>query len=65
MLPRDGSLVRPQQPTLEQRHHAVHPRQKMLALALVVLDLAVVNVAYQAQVRSQAVGSDGAAGLIA
>ena len=58
----NGTLMRAQQPTLEQRNDPMHPRQQMLSVrGLMLLDVAVVNVAFQFAVSLQAVGHNRAA----
>src|SRR6187549_837154 len=58
----NGALMRAQQPTLEQRNDSMHPRQQMLGIrGLMLLDLAVVSVAFHFAVSLQAVGHNGAA----
>src|SRR6266853_1416591 len=61
---RNCSLMRAQKPTLEQRNDPVHTRQQMLGIGgLMLLDLALVSVAFHIAVSLQAVGHDGAARL--
>src|SRR5882724_7123394 len=58
----NGALMRAQQPTLEQRNDSMHPRQQMLGIrGLMLLDLAVVSVAFHFAVSLQTVGHNGAA----
>src|SRR6266511_4421106 len=62
ILMSNGALMRAQQPTLEQRNDPMYSGQQMLGVRrLMLLDLPVVNVAFQFPVSLQAVAYDGAA----
>ena len=60
MLLTDGTLMRAQQPALQQRYHPMHAGKEMLPLSVATLQSLVVNIVYQPKVRLESVRSDGA-----
>ena len=61
MFESDRSLVGAEQPSFQQRDHAVDARKQMFSLLLATLDLAVVEVSVQSHTDRQSVGANGAA----
>jgi hypothetical protein len=59
----DGSLMRPEQPALPQRDHAVHAGEDVLAGGGPPLDVSYVPVVGQSRVAPPTVRVDGAAGF--